>query len=52
MLAKLDLPADASENRRVHAVLAFLDASRSRDPDSTGPRFIDTRSPTARKVRL
>jgi DNA-binding NarL/FixJ family response regulator len=24
ILAKLDLPADASENRRVHAVLAFL----------------------------
>jgi DNA-binding NarL/FixJ family response regulator len=26
ILAKLDLPEDASENRRVHAVLAFLEA--------------------------
>ena len=27
ILAKLDLPADAGENRRVHAVLAFLQAN-------------------------
>jgi DNA-binding NarL/FixJ family response regulator len=27
ILAKLDLPEDATENRRVHAVLAFLQAS-------------------------
>ena len=32
ILAKLDLPADASENRRVHAVLTFLRAGGSRDP--------------------
>jgi serine/threonine-protein kinase PknK len=32
ILAKLDLPADASENRRVHAVLAFLGRRGSRDP--------------------
>ncbi len=32
ILAKLELPADASENRRVHAVLAFLRAGGSRDP--------------------
>ena len=32
ILAKLHLPADASENRRVHAVLAFLSASGSRAP--------------------
>ena len=32
ILAKLDLPADASESRRVHAVLAFLRASGSRTP--------------------
>ena len=32
ILAKLDLPADASENRRVHAVLAFLRAGGSREP--------------------
>jgi DNA-binding NarL/FixJ family response regulator len=32
ILAKLDLPVDASENRRVHAVLAFLRASGLRDP--------------------
>lgn len=29
---KLDLPADASENRRVHAVLAFLRYAESHDP--------------------
>ena len=42
ILAKLDLPADASENRRVHAVLAFLGLTGSRDPASakTGV-FID-----------
>jgi DNA-binding NarL/FixJ family response regulator len=28
ILRKLDLPADATENRRVHAVLAFLGAAR------------------------
>jgi DNA-binding NarL/FixJ family response regulator len=32
ILAKLDLPEDASENRRVHAVLAFLRLTGSRDP--------------------
>ena len=32
ILAKLELPADASENRRVHAVLAFLRAGGSREP--------------------
>jgi serine/threonine-protein kinase PknK len=32
ILAKLQLPADANENRRVHAVLAFLRASGSRTP--------------------
>ena len=31
ILRKLDLPADASENRRVHAVLAFLRYSGTRD---------------------
>lgn len=35
ILAKLDLPADASENRRVHAVLAFLGLTGTRDPDRT-----------------
>jgi hypothetical protein len=45
ILAKLDLPNDASENRRVHAVLAFL-----RLTGSPGPRsercgdFIDANS--------
>ena len=32
ILAKLELPADASENRRVHAVLTFLRAGGSHDP--------------------
>jgi DNA-binding NarL/FixJ family response regulator len=32
ILGKLDLPADASENRRVHAVLTFLRATGTRDP--------------------
>ena len=32
ILAKLELPADASENRRVHAVLVFLRAGGSHDP--------------------
>ena len=36
ILAKLDLPADASENRRVHAVLAFLQL-----PGATSGVFID-----------
>ena len=31
---KLELPADASENRRVHAVLAFLRAGGVGDPPS------------------
>ena len=30
ILRKLDLPADAGENRRVHAVLAFLRHAESR----------------------
>ena len=33
ILGKLDLPADAGENRRVHAVLTFLGASARRDRD-------------------
>jgi hypothetical protein len=45
ILAKLDLPADASENRRVHAVLAFLGLSGSRSPGSPGTGvFIDAES--------
>ncbi|HKE82057.1 MAG TPA: response regulator transcription factor [Solirubrobacteraceae bacterium] len=32
ILGKLDLPADASENRRVHAVLTFLRATGTGDP--------------------
>ena len=32
ILAKLELPTDASENRRVHAVLAFLRAGGGHDP--------------------
>ena len=32
ILAKLDLPTDARENRRVHAVLAFLQAGGRREP--------------------
>ena len=32
ILSKLQLPPDASENRRVHAVLAFLRASGNRTP--------------------
>jgi DNA-binding NarL/FixJ family response regulator len=34
---KLELPSDASENRRVHAVLAFLQASGVSEPLSHGP---------------
>ena len=42
ILAKLHLPADASENRRVHAVLAFLRASGSRTPgDAPSHLLID-----------
>ena len=37
ILAKLDLPADASENRRVHAVLAFLRSTGSREYRSASP---------------
>jgi DNA-binding NarL/FixJ family response regulator len=33
ILGKLDLPADAGENRRVHAVLTFLGANARRDRD-------------------
>jgi DNA-binding NarL/FixJ family response regulator len=40
ILAKLDLPADASENRRVHAVLAFLRASGSGDPGHARSRVL------------
>jgi DNA-binding NarL/FixJ family response regulator len=44
ILAKLDLPADAGENRRVHAVLAFLRATGSRDlGDVKSGVFIDAR---------
>ena len=35
ILAKLDLPADGCENRRVHAVLTFLRATGTRDPGDT-----------------
>jgi DNA-binding NarL/FixJ family response regulator len=38
ILAKLDLPTDARENRRVHAVLAFLRASGGRLPVPGGHR--------------
>ena len=39
ILGKLDLPADASENRRVHAVLAFLQAKPTGLIDApSGPR--------------
>jgi DNA-binding CsgD family transcriptional regulator len=34
VLGKLDLPADATENPRVHAVLVFLRHTSSRDPGS------------------
>jgi DNA-binding NarL/FixJ family response regulator len=40
ILAKLDLPADASENRRVHAVLAFLRASGSGNPGNPRSRVL------------
>jgi len=41
---KLDLPVDASENRRVHAVLAFLRLTPGRDPRSAKSGvFIDAR---------
>ena len=44
ILAKLDLPTDASENRRVHAVLAFLAAHRPTQPgDARIGDFIDAR---------
>jgi DNA-binding NarL/FixJ family response regulator len=44
ILAKLDLPTDPGENRRVHAVLAFLGAGGSRDPRGTESGvFIDAR---------
>jgi serine/threonine-protein kinase PknK len=43
ILAKLDLPADAGENRRVHAALAFLRLTGSRDLRSgSSAAFIDT----------
>jgi DNA-binding NarL/FixJ family response regulator len=42
ILAKLDLPNDASENRRVHAVLAFLRLTAMRHPRGGGSGdFID-----------
>jgi DNA-binding NarL/FixJ family response regulator len=40
ILAKLDLPADASENRRVHAVLAFLRAGGTGDPGNATSRVL------------
>ena len=44
ILGKLDLPTDASENRRVHAVLAFLRAGGSHAPSGTKSGvFIDVR---------
>jgi DNA-binding NarL/FixJ family response regulator len=36
ILSKLDLPSDASENRRVHAVLAFLQHTGNRELNRTG----------------
>jgi DNA-binding NarL/FixJ family response regulator len=43
ILAKLDLPDDSSENRRVHAVLAFLRLTGGRhSPTGNGPNFSDT----------
>jgi DNA-binding NarL/FixJ family response regulator len=36
ILAKLDLPTGASENRRVHAVLAFLQRTGNRERGKTG----------------
>jgi DNA-binding NarL/FixJ family response regulator len=45
ILAKLDLPRDASENRRVHAVLAFLRATGDRNAsDGKSGVFIDAPS--------
>src|SRR4029077_19868686 len=38
ILAKLDLPEDATENRRVHAVLAFLQAGVSGSRSVDGER--------------
>ncbi len=38
ILAKLDLPTDARENRRVHAVLAFLRAGGAKTGDSIDAR--------------
>ena len=44
ILGKLDLPTDASENRRVHAVLAFLAATGSLEPrEARIGDFIDAR---------
>jgi DNA-binding NarL/FixJ family response regulator len=45
ILAKLDLPADASENRRVHAVLVFLrhPAGRAHGSEKSGV-FIDAQN--------
>jgi len=40
ILANLDLLADASENRRVHAVLAFRRASGRRDPGKARRRVL------------
>jgi DNA-binding NarL/FixJ family response regulator len=37
ILRKLDLPADAGENRRVHAVLAYLGAQQARVPATRQP---------------
>lgn len=42
ILGKLDLPASAGENRRVHAVLTFLEAGTRRAPDDANHGvFID-----------
>jgi DNA-binding NarL/FixJ family response regulator len=44
VLGKLDLPTDAMENRRVHAVLMFLQHTSSRDAHSANTGvFIDAR---------
>ena len=51
ILRKLDLPGDASENRRVHAVLAFLRLTGSRDPGNAKSGFSSMRGrATARSL--
>jgi DNA-binding NarL/FixJ family response regulator len=47
ILRKLDLPTDATENRRVHAVLTFLQATGLREPGSAQPAASEGRLPAA-----